>query len=49
MHEFNSAVLEKLKNCQNGTFEHVHEIWIFFFAKSILLKHYEYDNKKKYP
>ena len=41
MHRFKSAILEKLKNCQNGTFEPVHEIQIFFLAKSILLKHYE--------
>jgi hypothetical protein len=26
MHGFKSAILEKLKNCQNGTFEPVHEI-----------------------
>ena len=26
VHWFNSAILEKLKNCQNGTFELVHEI-----------------------
>ena len=24
---FKSAILEKLKNCQNGTFEPMHEIW----------------------
>ena len=40
MHRFKSANLEKLKNCQNGTFEPVHEIQIFL-TKSILLKHYE--------
>ena len=28
------------------TFEPVHEIQIFFLAKSILLKHYENGNKK---
>ena len=33
MHGFKSAILEKLKNCQNGTFEPVHEIWIFFWPK----------------
>ena len=49
MHGFKSAILEKLKNCQNGTFEPVHEIEIFFFAKSIVLKQYENDNKKKFP
>jgi hypothetical protein len=26
MHGFKSAILEKLKNCQNGPFESVHEI-----------------------
>ena len=31
MHGFKSAILAKMKNCQNGTFEPVHEIqdgWI---------------------
>jgi hypothetical protein len=46
MQGFKSALLEKLKNCQNGTFETVHEIRNFFLAKSILLKHYENYNKK---
>ena len=41
MHGLKSAILEKLKNCQNGTFEPVHEIWNFFLAKSILLKYHE--------
>jgi hypothetical protein len=26
MHGFKSAILAKLKNCENGTFEPVHEI-----------------------
>jgi hypothetical protein len=26
MHQFKSAILEKLPDCQNGTFELVHEI-----------------------
>ena len=26
MHQFKSAILAELKNCQNGTFEPVHEI-----------------------
>jgi hypothetical protein len=26
MHGFKSAILEKMKNCQNGTFETMHEI-----------------------
>ena len=43
MHGFKSAILEKLKICQNGAFEPIH-----FLAKSILLKHYENGNKKKY-
>ena len=34
MHRFKSAILAILKNCQNGTFEPVHEIQKFF----ILLK-----------
>ena len=33
MHRFKSAILAKLKNCQNGTFEPVHEIQIFFWPK----------------
>ena len=40
MHWFKSAILAKMKNSQNGTFEPVHEIQIFL-AKIILLKHYE--------
>ena len=40
-------MLQKNAFCQNGTFEPVHEIQIFL-AKSILLKHYENGNKKKY-
>ena len=35
MHRFKCAILEKLKNCQNGTFEPVHEIWIFFFLRKV--------------
>ena len=34
MHRFKSAILEKLKNCQNGTFKPVHEIWNFFWPKA---------------
>ena len=34
MHGFKSAILEKLKNCQNGTFEPLHEIWKSFWPKS---------------
>ena len=33
MHRFKSAILTKLKNCQNGTFEPVHEIQKFFWPK----------------
>ena len=33
IHWFKSAILEKLKNCQNGTFEPVHEIRKFFWPK----------------
>ena len=31
MHGFKSAILAKLKNCQNGTFEPGHEIQNFFW------------------
>ena len=37
MHGFKRAILEKLKNCQNVTFEPVHEIWKKNLAKIILL------------
>ena len=33
MHGFKSAILAKLKNCQNGTFEPGHEIQKFFGQK----------------
>ena len=33
MHRFKSAILEKLPNCQNGTFGPVHKIWNFFWPK----------------
>ena len=33
MHGFKSAILAKVKNCQNGTFEPVHEIQKFFGIK----------------
>ena len=33
MHGFKSAILAELKNCQNGTFEPVHEIQNFFGQK----------------
>ena len=33
MHGFKSAILAEWKNCQNGTFEPVHEIQIFFWPK----------------
>ena len=42
-----SAILSELKNCQNDTFEPLHEIQKFFLAKSFLLKRYESGNKKK--
>ena len=31
---FKSAILEKLSNCQNGTFEPLHEIQKFFWPKA---------------
>ena len=33
MHGFKSAILAKMKNCQNGTFEPVHEIQNFFLPQ----------------
>ena len=33
IHGFKSAILAKMKNCQNGTFEPVHEIQKFFWPK----------------
>ena len=33
MHGFKSAILEKWKNCQNGTFQPVHEIQKLFGPK----------------
>ena len=33
MHQFKSAILAELKNCQNGAFEPVHEIQNFFCQK----------------
>ena len=34
MHKFKSAILEKLKNCNNDTFELVHEIQKLFWPKA---------------
>ena len=34
MHRFKSAILAKMKNCQNGTFEPVHEIQKIFWPKA---------------
>ena len=34
MHAFKSAILAEWKNCQNGTFEPVHEIQKFFRPKA---------------
>ena len=34
MHRFKSAILAKLKNCQSGTFEPVHESQNFFWPKA---------------
>ena len=34
MHGLKSAILAEWKNCQNGTFEPVHEIQIFFGLKT---------------
>ena len=46
MHGIKSAILAKLKNCQNGTFEPGHEIQKKIFTRSILLKHYGNGDKK---
>ena len=35
MQGFKSAILAEWKNCQNGTFEHVHEIQKIFLLKDI--------------
>jgi hypothetical protein len=35
MHGFKSAILAEMKNCQNGTFERVHEI------QSLYCKHFK--------
>jgi hypothetical protein len=35
MHGFKSAILAKLKNYQNGTFEPVHEIQKIFWPKAL--------------
>ena len=48
MHGFKSATLAKLENCQNSTFEPVHEIKFFFLAKRLLLRHFESAIYKKY-
>ena len=42
MSNYMHAVLAIFQFLQNGTFKPMHEIWIFL-AKSILLKHYEYE------
>ena len=36
MHKFKSAILAKMKNCQHGIFEPVHEIQSFLFFWSII-------------
>ena len=39
----------RVQFCQNGIFEPFHEIQIFFYVdKSILLRHYENANRKKF-
>ena len=35
MHGFKSAILAKMKNCQNGTFEPVHEIQKKFWPEYV--------------
>ena len=41
-HGFKSAILAELKNWQNGTFEPMHEIQIFFGQKTYLQALWEY-------
>ena len=48
MHGFKSAIFPELKNCQNGTFEPVHEIQKKNLAKRLLLRHYQSAIYKKY-
>ena len=48
MHGFKSAILAEWKNCQNGTFEPVHEIQKKCLAKRLLLRHYESVIYKRY-
>ena len=48
MHGFKSAILAIFQFFQNGTFEPMHEIWIFLGQKHSF-EHYENGNKKKYP
>ena len=36
MHGFKTAIFAKMKNCQNGTFEPVHEIQNLFWPKHFL-------------
>jgi hypothetical protein len=48
MHWFKSAILAKLKNCQNGTFEPVHEISNFFWPKVFFSSHMKMTIRKNF-
>jgi hypothetical protein len=48
MQGFKSAILPKVKNCQNGTFEPLHEIQNNFGLKAFF-KHYESVIDQKFP
>ena len=45
---FKSAILAKMKNCQNGTFEPVHEIQNFFWPKAFFWSIMKMAIKKKF-
>ena len=46
MHRFKSVILAKLKNCQNGTFEPVHEIQKNFWPKAFFWRIMKMATKK---
>ena len=47
-HGFKSAILAKLKNCQNGTFEPMHEIQNFFWPKAFFWSIMKMAIRKKF-
>ena len=46
MHMFKSAILAKMKNCQNGTFEPVHEIQKVFWPKALFWSNVKMAKRK---